>query len=275
MSQNATTKTAQALRLLGGYHPLFRWYRQWRPRWLWKKIHLVGRVTSRFVKLHGLTVSGGAFRGLRFPSEAVGRSNFLPARLLGLYEREVVDVMVSVLPEIDLFVDVGSSDGYFCVGLARMSTTVEVIGFETTRRERRLAQRVAMENEVSIDFRPKATPGSLDSLPEGRTLFLIDVEGYEEILVDPILVPRFRTSTLIVELHETVVPTIESILSNRFQRTHQIRLISGEPVAPRSIPLFTGWSDRDAALAVSDGRPQLGRWLVLQPHLMDGPIIGR
>jgi hypothetical protein len=250
---------------------LLRWYRRFRPRWFWKATSPLGAVTLRYVDQFGLSVRRGPFAGLTFPPKAVGASGFLPAKLLGCYEAEVVETILS-LDAPDTFVDIGSGDGYYPVAIARLNPRAKVIGFETDGRERRLAGELTSLNGVSVDLYATATASALNTqLPhDGGLLILCDIEGAEDQVLEPQVVPRLREASMIVELHPRVVPDIEAKLRARFEATHKIRMVH-EKDRSIDLPELSGWSPADANYAVTDGRPEHGLWMVLEPLAGDRP----
>jgi hypothetical protein len=251
---------------VGGYGRLLRWYRRLRPRWLWRRTSPLGAATIRFVDEYGLEVRGGAFKGMAYPPSAVGVAGFLPAKLLGCYETEVMEALETVT-DVEVFVDIGSGDGYYPVGMGLRFPNAELVAFEADDRDRRLSRELARLNEVTVTVRGVAGPAELNqALPDsGRLLILCDIEGAEREVLDPTAVPALREAHMIVELHPEVVPEIEEILRRRFSETHHIDLVHGRD---RSIerPELASWAPALANCAVSDGRATHGLWMVLVPE---------
>lgn len=256
------TPRARLRRALGGYSPLLRWYRRWRPRWLWERTSPLGRVTARFVAEHGLTVRHGLFAGMQYPWDAVDKVWFLPAKLLGCYEQEVIGEISGAT--FDGFVDLGSGDGFFCVGVKMIRSGVTVIGYETDAYQHRAAQSIAEANDVRFSVCGMATADNL-VLPDGRLLVLCDIEGGEVELMDPDLVPRLREASLIIETHARIRPEVFDVLTQRFRCSHDIRKIVGQPRSPSDYPELSGWDAEAANIAVSEGRGEYGSWLVMHP----------
>lgn len=266
---SATTEPRQSIvyrvrAKLGGYHPVVRWYRQHRPTWWWLRVHAVGRVTARFVKEYGLTVRRGPFEGLRFPEGAVGHVGFVPAKLLGSYESAVVATLADLGGRHSTFVDIGSGEGSYCVGMARLHPDLQVIGYETTAGERELAAELARLNGVTFDQRATAERSDLRDLPDG-TLMLVDIEGYESVLLDPAESPRLREVTMVVELHDPDAPGIEGLLRSRFDSSHAIRLVHQHDVQLGPFPELQGWTEHDTYLATTERPGDDGVWMVLEP----------
>lgn len=163
----------------------------------------------------------GSFRRTHLSAARI-RTRKLPSlQVGGSYEPDVLDFIEDQVGASDIFVDLGSGDGFFCAGVAKIGE-VKVIGYETNSFERRLALDLARVNRVEMDIRGLATPRELDTLPEGRLLLLSDVEGFEEDLLDPEECERLKAATLVVEVHEMIRPNVVRVLKERFDGTHTI-----------------------------------------------------
>lgn len=250
---------------LGGYSTLLYWYRALRPRWLWRLTSPFGRPTSRYVRDQGFAVKRGPFQGLVYPKSSLGHTNYLSSKLSGVYEPGVVEFLQKHADGKDVFVDVGSGDGFFCVGVARLSS-LRVIGFETNRFERGLAGKLAKQNGVELEVKGSAGHAELNSLPTGRKLLLLDVEGFEEELLDPDKVSCLRDATMIVEVHERFRPNVVKTLVRRFDSSHHIDRFFAGPVDREASPEVAGWTDADARLALYDGHGSGDSWMTFTPR---------
>lgn len=251
---------------LGGYSPLVLWYRAKRPVMLWRAVSPYGKQTSRFVAENGLVIKHGGFEGMKFPKRSVGHTNYLGAKLVGTYEQPVIDFLLANAAGQDLFVDLGSGDGYFLTGIGRIQADIRLIGYELNKYERDLAREIADINGVSIESRVKATVEELDSLPDGKLLLLCDLEGLEEDFLDPTQVPRLREATMIAEVHEHFRPGVTAKLTERFSPTHKVTYHAAPTADPSSIAELRNW-DRDAAqIVVNDGHTSDNGWLSFVPN---------
>lgn len=254
--------------LLGDYSPVVRFYRHHKPRWWWTRVNPVGRLTRQHVSRYGLTVRRGPFEGLRYPAAAVARTAFLIPKLVGTYERQLHDVFEGAGAG-STFVDIGCSDGFYCVGFARLHPGARVIGFETDRVERRIAVQMAELNDVAVQWRGTAGPDDIAALPAEGTLLMVDIEGAEGTLLDPRSSPVLRTVAVLVETHLSVDPGLEDLLTERFAPTHDVRRITS-PAVPPVPPELAHLSTGDAALALSEGRVgSQDVWLHLTPRRTD------
>lgn len=250
---------------IGGYSKFMYWYRSRRPRWFWRLTSPFGKPTTRYVRENGLEVKRGAFAGFRFPAQALGHTNYLASKLMGVYEPEVVQFLAEQAEKADVLVDLGSGDGFFCVGAAR-TAPLRSIGYETNQFERKLAEEIARENGVKIETRGLATVAELQQLPEGRLLLLSDIEGLEEDLIDPIAVPRLCEATMVIETHEQFRPNVIEVLTSRFSATHEIERHFASKPDWNQCPEVVGWEQKEFDLVAYDGHQSGDSWMTLVPR---------
>lgn len=139
-----------------------------------------------------LGIYAGPFRGGVFHSNP----RVSLRKMLGLYEHEMNGWLETVIPQIDLVIDVGGNDGYFTFGAAaamKRSGAVKVISFEPLPHHFEqlcVARRQSGYTDTEITLinlfagaEAGADTTTLDLLPEaregGRALIKIDVEGAE------------------------------------------------------------------------------------------------
>src|SRR5262249_24805293 len=132
-----------------------------------------------------------------------------------------------------IVVDIGAAEGYYAVGFARRLPKAQVIAFEMDPGGRRLLAEMAILNRVDdrVTVRGKCEQADLIKLasryPEG--VYIIDVEGGEETLLSPSIVPTLHRASILVEVHEFVHLGITERLVNRFHTSHDIKEIWQEP----------------------------------------------
>jgi hypothetical protein len=273
---NAQTETADGLipessllgriaGALGGYSPILRWYRALRPRWLWLRLDPIGRATHRYLKSNELTVKRGYAAGIAYPPKAVARIGFLSTKLIGAYEHELDAVLTRELPGHEMFVDIGSGEGYYCLATAKHFPEIRAIGYETDAAERRAAEEMARINSLECEFRGTADPAEIAALPAGRLFLMTDIEGYEYEFCDPLKIPRLTEATILIEVHPATRAGLRQILIDRFATTHSHELIEGRPKHLHDYPELEDWPIKLANLAVTEGRPALPEWLLLKP----------
>ena len=259
-------------KVLGGYSPLRRLWRRYRPIWLWERTPS-GRANAAVVKKRGLEVGSGPFKGMRYPPEAVGRTNTLGMKLLGIYEVELSDVFEEILrADFSKVVDIGAGEGFYAVGLALKKPESAVYAFETDAGQRRVCRRIASHNGVlgRIQIAGSCNVARLSELSheigDARTLVVCDCEGCELQLLQPAVVPFLKRASLLVELHPSVDPRIPSVIQDRFRASHSLTLIQAA-----SQPVFPELSDipaSDLSLLASERRGgEVPQWAYLSPRV--------
>jgi hypothetical protein len=218
-------------------------------------------------------VIAGPFSGMSYVGASFGGA-YHP-KLLGTYEKELWDVLAvvrSVSP--DVIVNVGAAEGYYAVGLALTIPEARVVGFEATQRGRQLMQELAGLNGVGERLTIRGfcdTEELAESLrTASRPFALIDIEGGEGALLDPSMVPELRFSRILVELHDLVVPGIESLVRARFNESHVMTLISSTSRTladfPLSLPRASRWLlSRWLLRSMYEWRQGTMSWLYLEP----------
>jgi hypothetical protein len=217
-------------------------------------------------------VRAGVFAGTRYVEVAQG-SAYIP-KLLGIYERELVaqiEEMIALQPQ--LIVDVGAAEGYYAVGLARRLPGAHVVAFEMEPLGRQALHEMALLNNVrsQVEIHGMCEPADLASAldGQGKKVVVCDVEGYEEKLLDPVAVPALRQASILVELHDFIVPNITQTLKQRFGESHQIVEIWQAPRSREEFP----WRTLGTTLlpssyldwSVSEWRPVQMAWLWMTP----------
>jgi hypothetical protein len=185
-------------------------------------------------------------------------------KLLGIYERELHGIIMSLSAlGIRHVINIGAADGYYAVGLSRMFPELRVIAFEMEPRGRTFVRAMAERNgvlpQIEIRGRCEAEDLSLAIVEPRQTVVLCDVEGYEEVLMDPEKVPGLRNAYLLVEIHDNKNPGVSEKIRHRFGSSHQIQTIWQEKRGPAEFPFVTRYTraldPEQLAAAVDEGRP--------------------
>jgi precorrin-6B methylase 2 len=209
---------------------------------------------------------------MRYVRTALG-SAYIP-KLLGIYERELADLVeetCSTKPAV--IVDIGAAEGYYAIGFARRLPQSHVIAFEMEPGGRQLLAEMARLNGVAerLSIRGKCEQADIIEIAVHHpdAVYLIDVEGHEENLLGPLLVPALHKARILVEAHEFIHAGITDRLINRFRYSHDIKVIWQEPRSRGDFP----WKTLDTRIvprtyldwAVSEWRPIRMNWLWMRP----------
>jgi hypothetical protein len=221
----------------------------------------------------GGEVIDGPLKGLKLTPEL---HRIHTAYLLGTYEREIAGPIEDIC-ELDrpLVIDVGSSFGYYAVGIPRRNGTAEVIAYEMMPEARELltgmieANGVGERVEVRGECRRADLQADLERSAPARVV-ICDCEGAEIMLLDPLRVPGLAAAHVLVEVHEFLLPGLTDELRDRFEPTHRVERIDARPNPASAFPYDGGWvrwlPDASRIWAVSDQRDMNSCWLWMTPR---------
>ena len=221
----------------------------------------------------GHTVQYGPFKGMKFAADDWWGGADRGAMLLGLYEKEVLQSMVEIAPDRDVFVDLGAADGYYSIGALTSGRFKSSHAFEITEQGRRVIASNAQLNACSdrLIIHGKATSDFYQALSEDelrRALVLIDVEGAEFDILQPSTLQQLRNSVVIVELHDWFFDDGERKLAKLKQDAAPYFELSTLTTGSRdlsSYPELKLFDDSERWLMASEGRNRLMTWLRLDP----------
>jgi hypothetical protein len=112
--------------------------------------------------------------------------------------------------------------------------------------------------------------GVLSAHRTGGAVVICDAEGIEVELLDPRLVPAIASSTVLVEVHDQIVPGAGDFLKQVLDSTHRIEHIASVPRGAKDL-LVIGAPQRVQTLPKStikyfvEERPDPQYWLLAIP----------
>lgn len=238
-----------------------RRHEQWRAR---RFLAVALPIREAYIARHGTTVLHGPFAGLR----CVERSAAV-AKLVGSYELEVhgaVRDLVARAPA--LVVNIGCGDGYFACGLARLLPGAEVRAYDTDEPTQQLCREQAALNDLGarVTVAGECTVAMLAQLPEHGGALVVDCEGAEAELLDPVAAPPLRRWAILVELHDFNVPGVTDTIVGRFAATHDVQLIEATDRSDFDCAELADLSPSERAVAVDEFRPAGMRWAYMVPR---------
>ena len=224
---------------------------------------LVDRTLDRLADGRHAAVRGGPFAGLKMLKQSSGTSHV--AKILGTYEAQLhgwIERVIAASP--GLIVNVGCGDGYYLCGMALRLPLAQAIGFDTDPLCRREAAETAAANGLArVRIEAEATPAALQAALVDGTIVIVDCEGAEGDILDPARTPRLRTCTMLIELHDHLVPNTTQMLHARFQDSHRIEERAQTIALPESM------ADRpeiERLALVCEHRECAQGWMLLTPR---------
>jgi hypothetical protein len=242
----------------------------YRPTLTRHKIKIGERLSAHL----NSTVSHGPFNGLVLNSKSSWSKTDRASMLLGIYEREVTDVLKRALLSRSTFVDFGAADGYYAIGVLKSQLAERAIAFEQSEKSRVILRRSATLNSVSekLSIHGKADEASIielsSNLPLNKSVILFDVEGAEYTLLSEAVFTALTGAIIIVEIHQYGSVGSEEVLSTLIDRSgsnFKVNIVKQASRNPLSIPITTMLSDDEAWLLCSEGRGYRQVWAVFEP----------
>ena len=234
-----------------------------------ERLKLQRSAASLLSKQADEIVLQGPFKGLKLP--LVDRGCLFTQKVLGTYELELWSVVraVTAKPYASI-INIGAGEGYYAIGMSRLMPSVPIVhAFEADRGQRQRLVRFARLNgtyermEVHGFCDVTALKGILADSP--KSLLIVDVEGYEDILLDPALIPELHSSELIVEMHDHCVENVTARLKQRFSASHEIVEIVARSRETGDLPPGIELAKNLALAAMDEARHPSMTWLWLSP----------
>jgi len=234
------------------------------------------RLTRTVVRRQGTRVASGPFAGMEYLLESRG-STLIP-KLLGSYEAELheaVRELIASRPKV--VVNIGCAEGYYAVGLARALPDATVYAYDIDSKARELCSELAKRNGVAdrVVLRGGCDVAELRGIPLEGAAIICDCEGYELELLEPAAAPQLSLASLLVELHDALVPGLSDALLPRFSSLHDVSVIEVQERDPAQYRALDGFRPHDQQLALDedrrkDGEPISQRWAYMIPQTDSG-----
>jgi hypothetical protein len=165
-----------------------------------------------------------------------------------------------------MVVDIGCSEGYYVVGLARaFPAPTRILGFDISRTAQRICRSACARNNVlsrvTVGGRCSAEDLSLLLSQAKRPFLFLDCEGGELELLCDNRDTQLDAADMLVECHDSIDPTITGRLYRRFSDTHSIQLVKEQSRDFDRFPFLQRLGGLQRALAVCEFRPEIMHWL--------------
>ena len=218
-------------------------------------------LANSYKQEHGTKIFGGPFEGMEFLDE-VSEGCYLP-KLLGIYESEIHDYILSIVKKKpDVFINIGSAEGYYSVGLKRLLPETDVFAFDVDLNAQNKCKILSEKNSVKVSIEGEFTEDIMKEF-KGKNIFLMcDIEGFEAELFNAENIKLFKDCDICMELHEYNGIHNVKTLPKLFEKFHDIEIIY-QKGKNFSVPnIIHKFSHLDILLAAWEWRSYPTPWLL-------------
>jgi hypothetical protein len=212
-------------------------------------------AAASYVERNGCIVRFGPFTGMIYPRDAALSRHSIP-KLLGTYEQELHPVLDTIAHRrYDLVIDIGSAEGYYAVGLARLLGT-HVLAYDPEPIERSYCREAARLNGVEslVELNGLFRPTRIRQLIGQRILCVCDCEGFEAEIFNAETVKEVANWDLLIELHGEAAGKLTSL-----PWPHRLTSIASTP-RTGNYPELEGLGGQGKLLSEFRGEAQTWLW---------------
>lgn len=210
-------------------------------------------------------VHNGPFAGMKYVEGSLG-SALLP-KLLGSYEEPIhpwIEEIINKKKYLQIL-DIGCAEGYYACGFAVALPNAHILAYDTEESARDSTAELAKLNEVSnIEIKTECSHRELELHSKQNTLVFCDIEGFEDILLDPINVPSLKFADVLVESHDCFVEGVTENLIERFGETHRLRIVVDYPFRTGKYVTPVPMTDKEALVIMNEYRPRFMKFIFME-----------
>jgi len=210
-------------------------------------------------------VQNGHFKGMKYINRSSG-SALLP-KILGSYEEPIQGWIGEIINggKYSYILDIGCAEGYYACGFAMNMPNAIITAYDIDPEARNNSNELKKINDLkNIEIKSECTHAELNSMSKSRTLIFCDIEGFEDVLLNPLKAPNLKHVDLLIEAHDCFVPNITEELILRFCQTHTIKIIVDYPyrinkyITPKPI------TNTQYAYTIGENRSNLMKFLFME-----------
>jgi hypothetical protein len=196
-----------------------------------RKIEYFSKYISR--ELNN-TIITGPFKGTKLIHNV--NNNVLGIKLLNYYEKEVVSTIATCKIKKKIFINIGSSDGFYVCGLLKNNYFEKAVIFESDLKSINFLKKNLLANNIGEDkviifgeaknnFTDLLLKNNIDILD---SFFLIDIEGEEYKIFNDYNLNKLKNVPMIIETHNflKINVDIKKEFNNFFLNNSNSRIIN-------------------------------------------------
>lgn len=227
--------------------------------------HRSARIANTIIQKQGREILYGPFKGMNF-IDNVSEGCYVP-KLLGIYESELHEYINQiVLNKPDIFINVGSAEGYYAVGLKKLLPDTDVFAFDTDINAQEKCKELSIMNNVNINIEGEFSSGILDNFKNKKVAFMCDIEGDESNLITEETIDMYSEIEVCIELHYNNNGKHNvGLIPKMFQRSHKTELVMQKGKSFIVPEFIANLSHLDILLSAWEYRSYPTPWLIAKP----------
>ena len=227
-------------------------------------------ITKKLSELNSSKILAGPYKSVYINTKSKFFGDF-PSKLLGIYEEQIQNKIISLYKKKKILINFGASDGYHVIGLVKKKIFKKAIAFEIDEKTRKRLINNIKKNNISskIIVQGKASFNNIlkfinaDELKE--CLFLVDIESEEFNLFTKKNLKYFSNSYLIIEIHQTFENKTEKKFFSLIKKNFKIEKIYHANKNPFKIKALNSFDEDSKWLVMSECRISNQHWLFCTP----------
>ena len=239
------------------------------------------RLSAEINQKFDSTIAYGSFKGFKFAKNSWWSKHDRGSMILGLYEKEIIEILLNTSKERSVFIDIGAADGYYAVSSVKNYFFNRSYCFEIEQKGRSVIRQNSILNGVAekVIIFGEANRKSLLKIPKAdisNSVVLIDIEGFEFDFLDTNILNILKKSICIIELHDWFFEDGKKRLKELRKRASKNFKISEFKLRSRdtsNIKELDLYSDNERWIICSEGRPRSMTWLRLDPKALPNGLI--
>jgi len=226
-----------------------------------------------FDNLEGV-VKYGPLKGFKINKNSKWGEADRGGMLLGLYEKEIQEMLLAASKNRRILVDLGAADGFFGVGAVASNLFDRSYCYEVSDEARNALFETAEANNVSnrISVRGIAEPDFyndllVDAVALTDVVILSDIEGAEFSVFTAETLANLSKAKIIIEIHDWGIGRDAQYdqLKKSAEKYFKISEIRTGARDLSHIEELENFHDSDRWILCSEGRGNLGKWICLDP----------
>ena len=233
---------------------------------------IINYYSKEIEKISKNKIMYGNYKGTKMLINKSWNSYDLPSKYLGTYELEVQNLIIQSQKKNKkkYFINLGCGEGYHAICLMKKKVFQRFIGFEASDVAQSFLKKNLSINKMgqkAIIFKKENSNFLNNKVFEKYKLkdsfFLIDIEGAEFQILNPINIKKLRKSKLIIEIHD-FYKNPKNLIRN-LKKFFRLKTISTENRNIDEFKILEHMHDNEKWLLMSEGRPKKMEWIFCEP----------